>query len=258
MGKIIVIANQKGGVGKTTTAINLSASLAVAERKTLLVDLDPQANTTSGLGVALKNGESSVYEVLIGEKTAEELIHATEIEFLKVLPSRSALIGAEVELVGAISRETRLKKALAKLKDNFHYIFIDCPPSLGLLTVNALTAADALIVPIQCEYYAMEGLGQLLKTIQLVSEHLNPHLKIAGILLTMFDTRLSLSHQVSSEIRQHFGNQVFRTVIPRSVRLSEAPSFGKPVLLYDIKSAGAQRYLELASELLEREEVRKK
>ena len=258
MGKVIAIANQKGGVGKTTTAINLAASLAVAEKKILLIDMDPQANTSSGLGIPARDGSPSIYHVLLGKKTTEQTIRNTMLEYLHLLPSQPDLIGAEVELVGALSRETRLRRALSRARDLFSYIFIDCPPSLGLLTVNALTAADSVLIPIQCEYYAMEGLGHLLKTIELVTESLNPRLRVNGIILTMFDVRLSLSHQVTQEIRDHFGDRVFRTIIPRSVRLSEAPSFGKPALLYDIRSTGAQRYLELATEFLEREEGKKK
>ncbi len=252
MHRIIAIANQKGGVGKTTTAVNLSSCLAAAEQKTLLIDMDPQANSTSGIGLDKNTVASSIYDVLIGSKSVTETIIPTELQFLHVIPSSISLVGAEVELVNMLSREQRLKSALAPIADQYRYIIIDCPPSLGLLTINTLTAAHSIIIPIQCEYYALEGLGQLMNTIKLVQQHLNPSLEIEGVLLTMFDGRLNLSKQVSEEVRKHFDKKVYETVISRNVRLSEAPSFGKPIILYDILSSGAENYMALTKEVMAR------
>lgn len=252
MAEIIAIANQKGGVGKTTTAINLSSSLAVAEKKTLLVDIDPQANTTSGLGYNKNEIEKSIYNILTNDTPVEEAIIETDIKYLYLLPSNINLVGAEIELVNVDSREYRLKKALAGITEQYDFIIIDCPPSLGLLTINTLSAADSVIIPIQCEYYALEGLSQLINTINLVQKNLNPGLEIHGLLLTMYDSRLNLSRQVVEEARRHFSDKVYTTIINRNVRLSEAPSFGKPILLYDVDCTGANNYLNFAKEVLSR------
>ncbi len=253
MGCVITIANQKGGVGKTTTAVNLSASLAAGERTCLLVDCDPQGNATAGLGVDRSKLEKGLYDLLFGPVSFNEIILKTALSGLHLIGVTAHLIGAEVELVSMEQKEFRLRKGLQELRKRYDYILLDCPPSLGFLTVNALTAADSVIVPLQCEYYALEGLSQLIRTLKAVKRNLNPDLVLGGILLTMYDSRNNLSEQVSEEVRTHFKQSVFNTVIPRNVRLSEAPSHGKPILLYDIRSSGAQSYLALARELMERE-----
>jgi chromosome partitioning protein len=250
MGKIIGIANQKGGVGKTTTAINLAASLAALDKKTLLVDADPQANSTSGLGIELQSVERSVYEAMVEGIPTESVIVPTEIQFLDLLPSHIDLVGAEVEMINMDNREEKLKNALGQIRSRYDYIIIDCSPSLGLITVNALTAADSVIIPVQCEFFALEGLGKLLNTIKIIQARLNTALSIEGILLTMYDSRLRLSNQVVEEVRQHFQNMVFQTIIPRNIKLSESPSFGVPAIMHDSESKGSISYLNLAREII--------
>jgi len=251
MARIISISNQKGGVGKTTTAINLGASLAAAEKSVLVVDLDPQANATSGLGINSRDILNSSYHVLLGEVPAEDALLTTSLDFLDVMPAHRDLAGAEVELVTAEDRAVRLKSALETIRDRYDFIIIDCPPSLGMLTLNALCAADAVIVPLRCEYYALEGLSRLLETIGMLRTNLNNSLEVDGIVLTMYDARNNLSQQVEKEVRENFDGRVFQTVIPRNVRLSESPSFGKPAILYDLRSKGSQQYLAFAKEYLE-------
>lgn len=254
MGKIIAIANQKGGVGKTTTAVNLSACLGKAGKKTLIIDIDPQGNTTSGLGINPRDLELSVYDCLINDVAMKETILKTEFENLYIVPSNINLAGAELELVMKEEREYRLKKAIYEVKDYFDFVLIDCPPSLGLVTLNSFAATDSILIPIQCEYYALEGLSQLTNTIKMVKKAFNPHLSIEGVLLTMFDARTNLSIQVVDEVKKFFGKKVFGTIIPRNVRLSEAPSFGQPIIEYDKNSRGAECYTELAQEVIERNE----
>lgn len=252
MGKVIALTNQKGGVGKTTTAINLAASLAVLEQKILVVDADPQANATSGLGFDTKNIKTSIYECLVEDVKPANIILTSEIEGLDVLPSSIDLVGAEIEMLNLPKRENMLRKVIEEVRDSYDFVLIDCSPSLGLITVNALTAADSVIIPVQCEYFALEGLGKLLNTIKIIQNRLNPDLQIEGFLLTMYDSRLRLSNQVVDEVRKHFQQMVFETIIQRNVKLGEAPSFGKPAILYDADSKGAVTHLNLARELMQK------
>ncbi len=250
VGKIVSIANQKGGVGKTTSSVNLAACLAYVGKKILLVDIDPQGNATSGVGIEKADVNQCIYDVLVDDVDAADVIKSAKVENLDVIPATIQLAGAEIELVPTISREVRLKRALDKVVDQYDYIIIDCPPSLGLLTINALTASDTVIIPVQCEYYALEGLSQLLNTVRLVQKHLNEDLKIEGVLLTMLDARTNLGIQVIEEVKKYFQDKVYKTIIPRNVRLSEAPSHGEPIIIYDAKSKGAEVYLDLAKEVL--------
>ncbi|HHP7240756.1 MAG TPA: ParA family protein [Cyclobacteriaceae bacterium] len=256
MGKIICIANQKGGVGKTTTAINLSASLAALDYNTLVIDADPQANATSGVGVDPKSIEKSIYECMVNDIRPNDCIMETEVDFLHLLPSHIDLVGAEVEMVNIEHREEKMRNAIQEIKDDYDYILIDCSPSLGLITINALTASDSVIIPVQCEYFALEGLGKLLNTIKIIQTRLNAGLEIEGILLTMYDVRLNLSNQVVNEVKMHFKDMVFNTLIPRNIKLSESPSYGLPVVAHDAESKGAVSYLNLAREILEKNEVK--
>jgi chromosome partitioning protein len=257
MAKVIAIANQKGGVGKTTTAINLAACLAVLEYKVLLIDADPQANSTSGIGFEIKNVKTSIYESIIDEVNPNDIILTSELEGFDILPSHIDLVGAEIEMLNQPNREKMMKIMIEKIKNNYDFIFIDCSPSLGLITVNALSAADSVIIPVQCEYFALEGLGKLLNTIKIIQSRLNPNLQIEGFLLTMYDTRLNLSNQVVDEVRKHFQQMVFDTIIMRNVKLGEAPSYGKPIIMYDANSTGANNYLNLARELLQKNDMTK-
>ncbi|MDD4143369.1 MAG: AAA family ATPase [Prolixibacteraceae bacterium] len=257
MGKIISLANQKGGVGKTTTAINLAASLAVLEQKVLVIDADPQANATSGFGFDVRNVQSSIYECIVDGIEPEKVILKTEIENLDIIPSHIDLVGAEIEMLNLPNREKVLRNTIIRLKENYDFILIDCSPSLGLITVNALTASDSVIIPVQCEYFALEGLGKLLNTVKIIQNRLNPALEIEGFLLTMFDSRLNLSNQVFEEVKRHFQDMVFETVIQRNVKLSESPSYGKPVVLYDASSKGAINHMNLAREILQRNKMTK-
>lgn len=256
MGKVIAIANQKGGVGKTTTAINLAASLAALEFKTLIVDADPQANATSGIGLDPKEVENSIYECMVSDVDAASCIKTSDIKYLDILPSHIDLVGAEVEMVSIADREHKMVTALADIKEDYDFVIIDCSPSLGLITVNALTASDSVIVPVQCEYFALEGLGKLLNTLKIIQTRLNPDLEIEGILLTMYDARLNLSNQVVADVQSHFKSLVFESLIPRNIKLSESPSFGLPAIIHDAESRGSISYLNLAKEILDRNEVK--
>lgn len=257
MGRIIAIANQKGGVGKTTTAINLTASLAALEYKTLLVDADPQANSTSGLGINPKEVKKSIYECMLGEISARDTVIRTSLEYLFIIPSHIDLVAVEVEMVNVHNREEKMKNVILPLKDDYDFIIIDCSPSLGLTTINALTTADSVLIPVQCEYFALEGLGKLLNTIKIIQQRLNTQLEIEGILLTMYDVRLNLSNQVVEEVTTHFKQMVFKNIIPRNIKLSESPSFGMPALTYDAESKGAISYLNLAHEIIEKNGIKK-
>jgi chromosome partitioning protein len=250
MGKIVVIANQKGGVGKTTTAINLASSLSVMEKKILIVDIDPQANASSGLGLDISKIDKTIYDVLLEKISYKEAIQKTMMDYLDIIPSSQHLVGAEIEMVNMMSRETRLRRVLKDAKNDYDYIFIDCPPSLNLLTVNSFTAGDSVLIPIQCEYFALEGLTQLLNTIRMIQKNLNPDLNLEGIVLTMYDSRLNLSKMVEEEVRKYFGDKVYKTIIARNVKLGEAPSYGEPIISFDVQSTGAMNYMQLAEEFI--------